>query len=69
MANASRKKTVVGYRRAMAFIARQYDEAWPLPDGWRDRVPLHQLHLLLVHAALFGSAYRGSVLAAAAALP
>ena len=34
-------------------------EAWPLADGWRDRVPLHQLHLLLVHTALFGVAYRG----------
>ena len=36
-------------------------------DGWRARVPLHQLHLLLVHAALFGGAYRASVLASARA--
>lgn len=50
-------------------ILAAYDEVWPLADGWRDRVPLHQLHLLLVHAALFGEAYRGSVLAAVAALP
>jgi fructosamine-3-kinase len=49
-------------------ILAAYDEAWPLAAGWRDRIPLHQLHLLLVHAALFGSAYQGSVRAAVAAL-
>ncbi|UWP82700.1 fructosamine kinase family protein [Dactylosporangium fulvum] len=38
-----------------------YQEAWPLPDGWRERVPLHRLYLLLVHTALFGSSYRESV--------
>ncbi len=42
-----------------------YDEAWPLAEGWRQRVPLHQLHLLLVHTALFGSSYRGAVVDAA----
>ncbi|WBB65830.1 fructosamine kinase family protein [Micromonospora sp. WMMD812] len=42
-------------------ILGAYQEAWPLADGWRDRVPLHQLHLLLVHTALFGSAYRDAV--------
>ena len=47
-------------------ILAAYHEAWPLADGWRDRVPLHQLHLLLVHTALFGAAYRDAVLAAAA---
>jgi fructosamine-3-kinase len=40
---------------------------WPLPDGWRERVPLHQLHLLLVHTAVFGGSYQGAVHAAAAA--
>jgi fructosamine-3-kinase len=48
-------------------ILAAYDEVWPLADGWRARVPLHQLHLLLVHAALFGAAYRGAVVAAARA--
>jgi cyclic pyranopterin phosphate synthase len=38
-----------------------YRESWPLADGWRARVPLHQLHLLLVHTALFGSGYRDAV--------
>ncbi|MEU5553469.1 fructosamine kinase family protein [Micromonospora sp. NPDC047793] len=48
-------------------ILAAYDESWPLADGWRDRVPLHQLHLLLVHTALFGGAYRDSVVHAARA--
>jgi fructosamine-3-kinase len=34
-----------------------YDEAAPLAAGWRDRVALHQLHPLLVHAVLFGRPY------------
>jgi fructosamine-3-kinase len=45
-------------------IVAAYDEAWPLADGWRERVPLHRLYLLLVHTALFGGAYRGAVLTA-----
>lgn len=28
-----------------------------LPDRWRDLVPLHQVHPLLVHAVLFGGGY------------
>ena len=44
-----------------------YQEVWPLADGWRKRVPLHHLHLLLVHTALFGSSYRDSVVDAARA--
>ena len=38
-------------------VLAAYDEAHPLPDGWRDRVSLHQLHPLLVHATLFGGGY------------
>ncbi len=34
-----------------------YDEEIPLADGWRSRVPLHQLFPLLVHAVLFGGGY------------
>ncbi|NAZ78286.1 phosphotransferase, partial [Kineococcus sp. T13] len=34
-----------------------YAEAAGSADGWRERVPLHQLHPLLVHAALFGGGY------------
>jgi fructosamine-3-kinase len=38
-----------------------YAEAAPLADGWEDRLPLHQLFPLLVHAALFGGSYGASV--------
>jgi fructosamine-3-kinase len=31
-----------------------YQEATPLSDGWEDRVALHQLFPLLVHACMFG---------------
>ena len=48
-------------------ILGAYQDVAPLAPGWRDRVPLHQLHPLLVHACLFGSSYRESVLAAARA--
>ncbi|RYU10436.1 fructosamine kinase [Nocardioides iriomotensis] len=34
-----------------------YDEAAPLAEGWHDRVALHQLFPLLVHACLFGGGY------------
>lgn len=34
-----------------------YDAQWPLAEGWQDRVGLHQLHPLLVHAVLFGRSY------------
>ncbi|TMR91092.1 fructosamine kinase family protein [Nonomuraea basaltis] len=39
-----------------------YGEEWPLADGWRERVPLHQLHPLLVHVVLFGGSYRDSLM-------
>jgi fructosamine-3-kinase len=42
-----------------------YQEAAPLADGWRDRIPLHQLHPLLVHVCLFGAAYAAPAVSAA----
>jgi len=48
-------------------VRAAYDEAWPPDDGWRDRVALHQLHPLLVHAALFGGGYGRQAVSAAAA--
>ncbi len=45
-----------------------YADAAPLAPGWRQRVPLHQLHPLLVHVCLFGRPYRESALAAARAV-
>ncbi|MDD7942203.1 fructosamine kinase family protein [Actinomycetospora lutea] len=44
-------------------ILAAYDEAAPLADGWRDRVGLHQLWPLLVHAELFGGGYGDRALA------
>ncbi|GGK93674.1 fructosamine kinase family protein [Mangrovihabitans endophyticus] len=49
-------------------VLSAYREVWPLADGWRERIPLHQLHLLLVHTAAFGASYRASVRAAADAV-
>lgn len=49
----------------LASIVAAYDEAFPLQDGWRERIPLHQLHPLLVHAVLFGGGYGARVGAAA----
>ena len=49
-------------------ILGAYADQAPLAPGWRQRVPLHQLHPLLVHVVLFGAAYREEVLAAARAV-
>nr|WP_211190168.1 fructosamine kinase family protein [Actinomycetospora sp. TBRC 11914] len=45
-----------------------YDEASPLAAGRSDRVGLHQLFPLLVHAALFGGGYAASACRAARSL-
>ncbi|MFT4043453.1 MAG: fructosamine kinase family protein [Gordonia sp. (in: high G+C Gram-positive bacteria)] len=39
-----------------------YDEAFPLADGWRDRLRWYQLPPLLVHAILFGGGYGAAAL-------
>jgi fructosamine-3-kinase len=49
-------------------ILGSYAQEWPLAPGWRQRVPLHQLHPLLVHVCLFGAAYREEALTAARAV-
>ncbi|WP_270263933.1 fructosamine kinase family protein [Kocuria marina] len=41
-----------------------YDDAYPLADGWHDRVPWYQLPPLLVHAIRFDGGYGGAVLRA-----
>jgi fructosamine-3-kinase len=38
-------------------VLAAYDEAHPLAPGWRERVGLHQLYPLAVHAVLFGGGY------------
>lgn len=52
----------------LSTILAAYQDEIPLADGWRDRVPLHQLHPLLVHVCLYGEPYRGSLLTAATTL-
>jgi protein-ribulosamine 3-kinase len=47
--------TLFGGLSARAWAA--YEEAWPLPAGWRERNPLYQLYHLLNHALLFGGHY------------
>ena len=42
-----------------------YRQAAPLADGWADRIALHQLFPLLVHAVLFGRGYAEQALTAA----
>ncbi len=38
-----------------------YDEAFPLADGWHERIGLHQLPPLVVHAIKFGGGYVSAV--------
>jgi fructosamine-3-kinase len=46
-------------------VIAAYDDAAPLAAGWHERVPLHQLHPLLVHAVLFGGSYGARAASAA----
>lgn len=41
-----------------------YDEVFPLVDGWAERVALHQIAPLVVHAIKFGGGYRAASTAA-----
>jgi fructosamine-3-kinase len=41
-----------------------YDEVFPLAAGWADRVALHQIAPLVVHAIKFGGGYVGAATAA-----
>lgn len=45
-----------------------YAEAWPLADGWQERVILHQLAPLITHAMKFGGGYVDSTTNAVAKL-
>lgn len=45
---------------------RAYDEAFPLAAGWEERVSLHQVSPLVVHALKFGGGYRDAAAAAIA---
>ena len=39
-----------------------YNEAWPLSDGWEERVEIYKLYHLMNHLNLFGSGYLGGCL-------
>ncbi|MGH3873286.1 MAG: fructosamine kinase family protein [Pseudonocardiaceae bacterium] len=49
----------------LARLLAGYTDAAPLATGWRQRIPLHQLFPLLVHAVLFGGGYGASAATAA----
>ena len=38
-------------------VMSAYDEVTPLAEGWEDRLGVHQLFPLLVHACMFGGGY------------
>ncbi len=40
-----------------AALVEAYDAVFPLADGWRERIALHQLYPLAAHACLFGGGY------------
>ena len=42
-------------------LVAAYHEVWPLADGWRERIALHQLYPLAAHACLFGGSYGAQV--------
>lgn len=52
-------------QRHLERIVAGYDEVSPLADGWRERVGLHQLHMLIIHAFLFGGPYGAETVAVA----
>ena len=49
-------------------VLAAYAETFPLVEGWEDRLPLHQLFPLLVHACMFGGGYAARAATVAASL-
>ena len=47
-------------------VLEAYQDSAPLADGWEERIPLHQLFPLLVHACHFGGGYAARAAQAAA---
>jgi fructosamine-3-kinase len=52
----------------LAAVYEAYDAAHPLRPGWEERIPLHQLHPLAVHAASHGATYAAPLVSAAQAV-
>lgn len=46
-------------------IYRGYDDASPLAEGWQQRIPLHQLGMIIMHAHLFEGSYTDQAVAMA----
>lgn len=40
---------------------KAYEEAFPLQEGWEDRLPIYQLYYLLAHLNMFGESYGSAV--------
>jgi len=38
-----------------------YHEVFPLPENWKERIPLWQLYYLLAHLNIFGASYKNQV--------
>jgi fructosamine-3-kinase len=51
------------FGRPAPSVVPAYDEAFPLADGWQERLPLWQLEPLLTHTVMFGGGYGASALA------
>jgi fructosamine-3-kinase len=49
-------------------LVAAYDAVYPLADGWRERIALHQLYPLAAHACLFGGGYGAQVVRTLATL-
>lgn len=49
-------------------IIEGYQQVSPLTPGWRQRVGLHQMHILMVHSYLFGGSYVPQTVQTAATL-
>ena len=49
-------------------LIEAYEEVFPLAEGWRERIALHQLYPLAAHACLFGGGYGSRVRATLARL-
>ncbi|SJM59168.1 fructosamine kinase family protein [Gulosibacter sp. 10] len=67
MAQGGHAETDLGTLSVFGFphleeIYRGYDEASPLAAGWQERIALHELGIVIMHADLFGGAYIGESL-------
>ena len=63
--DADREAALAAPKFGTVFSDHMARVSWTSAEGWHDRVPLHQLHPLLVHAALFGGGYGARATAAA----